>query len=76
MEYKDKYSQEEVRELINWFNNYDLPQSLQINTATYCPDLKATINAVRNQAIKHHENRIFNYAVRLLYEIKNKLENE
>lgn len=76
MEYKDKYSQEEVQELINWFKNYDLPQSLQINKATYCLDLKTTINAICSQATKHHENSIFNYAVRLLNEIKATLENK
>lgn len=75
MEYKEKYSIEEVQELVAWFKSTELPQSMQIDTAAFCPDLKSTVEALCEQALLHHENPTFNYAMWQLYQIKEKLQS-
>ncbi len=75
MEYKEMYSLEEIQELVNWFKNKQLPQSLQIDSATSCSDLKETVEALSEQAMLHYKNPTFNYAIRLLYQIKEKIED-
>ena len=75
MEYKDKYSLEEVQELVNWFKGRELPKSLQIEQATLCLNLKETVEALSEQSILHYENPTFNYAINLLYKIKERLED-
>ena len=37
---KKVYTVEEVDELKKWFDNQILPQSMQINSSAYSPDLK------------------------------------
>ena len=37
---KKVYTVEEVDELKKWFDNQTLPQSMQINSSAYSPDLK------------------------------------
>lgn len=75
MEYKEKYSLEEVQELIAWFKTKELPQTMQINAAAFSPNLRSTVEALCEQALLHHENATFNYAMRQLYEIKEKLQS-
>lgn len=75
MEYKEKYSLEEVQELVTWFKTIELPQSMQIDIATFCPDLKSTVDALCEQALSHHENPTFNYTMWQLYQIKEKLQS-
>ena len=41
-EKKESYSEEELNEMIVWFNNHadELPKEMQINKAAFTPDLK------------------------------------
>lgn len=75
MEYKEMYSLEEIQKLVDWFKNKQVPQSLQIDSATLCTNLKETIDALSEQALLHHKNPTFNYATRMLFQIKEKIES-
>lgn len=44
------YTHEELLELEEWFKKIDLPESIQLDKATYIPDLKDTINRLFVQA--------------------------
>ena len=47
---KKVYTVEEVDELKKWFDNQILPQSMQINSSAYSPDLKDTVAMLFEQA--------------------------
>ena len=42
---KESYSEEELNEMIVWFNNHanEFPKEMQINKAAFTPDLKLTV---------------------------------
>ena len=49
---KESYSEEELNEMIVWFNNHadELPKEMQINKAAFTPDLKLTVESCIMQA--------------------------
>ena len=49
---KESYSEEELNEMIVWFNNHanELPKEMQINKAAFTPNLKLTIESCIMQA--------------------------
>ena len=51
-EKKESYSEEELNEMIVWFNNHadELPKEMQINKAAFTPDLKLTVESCIMQA--------------------------
>lgn len=51
-EKKESYSEEELNEMIIWFNNHadELPKEMQINKAAFTPDLKLTVESCIMQA--------------------------
>lgn len=48
---KKVYTVEEVDELKKWFDNQTLPQSMQINSSAYSPDLKIQWRCCLNKHI-------------------------
>ena len=63
---KESYSEEELNEMIVWFNNHadELPKEMQINKAAFTPDLKLTVESCIMQA----------GAFRMLQQIRENLE--
>ena len=51
-EKKESYSEEELNEMIVWFNNHanEFPKEMQINKAAFTPDLKLTVESCIMQA--------------------------
>lgn len=49
---KESYSEEELNEMIVWFNNHadELPKEMQINKAAFTLDLKLTVESCIMQA--------------------------
>ena len=53
---KESYSEEELNEMIVWFNNHaadhanEFPKEMQINKAAFTPDLKLTVESCIMQA--------------------------
>ena len=68
------YTHEELLELEEWFKQIDLPESIQLDKATYGPDLKDTINRLFVQAEINYENPKMQGAIYLLERLKAKLE--
>ena len=49
------YTKEEIQELEHWFDSKELPKSLQLDKATYIPDLKETLHRLFLQADQCYE---------------------
>ena len=74
---KKSYSEEELNEMIAWFNNHanKLPKEMQINKAAFTPNLKLTIESCIMQAKQNLGNYKMAGAFRLLQQIGENLEN-
>lgn len=71
---KRTYTEEEVDELKNWFNTQTLPQSMQINSSAFTPDLKKTVEMLFAQADVSFNNPKMQGCLHLLEKIKKNLE--
>ena len=71
---KKVYTIEDVDELKRWFDAQTLPQSMQINSSAYSPDLKDTVAMLFEQAYICYNNPKMQGCLLLLENIKNNLE--
>ena len=67
---------EELNELKAWFQGQKLPQTMQIDKATFTPDLENTIDMLFEQAYIYNENPKMQGSILLLKKIKAKIEEE
>lgn len=68
------YTRDELRDLEEWFNNINLPESIQLDKATYIPNVKDTINRLMVQAEINCDNPKMQGPIYLLERLKAKLE--
>lgn len=68
------YTREELDELEEWFKGKELPESIQLDKATFIPDLKDTLERLIVQADINCENPKMQGAVYLLERLKAKLQ--
>lgn len=75
MEKKSIHSQDDIKEIAEWFaaRRDRLPQTLQLNKATRLPDLPHTVNLLLDLANAQRGNATFDNEVNLLFEIRNRL---
>ena len=73
MEKKELYTEEKLDELLNWFSGRDLPKALQIDEATFTPNLQDTIDRLSGQARLCFKNPKMQGCIYLLEKIKTKL---
>lgn len=73
---KKTYTLPEVKELTEWLRAQPLPKDMQIDKATYTPNLKATVNTLCEQALLYHSNPKMQGIFILLEKIKSNLENK
>ena len=73
---KKVYTVEEVDELKKWFDNQTLPQSMQINSSAYSPDLKDTVAMLFEQSYIFCKNPKMQGCLLLLENIKKNLEEK
>ena len=66
---------DELHELGDWFNQQDLPQDLQLDKATYIPNLKDTIHRLLTQSEISYNNPKMQGCIILLLNLKKKLES-
>ncbi|WP_455670920.1 DUF6965 family protein [Phocaeicola faecalis] len=71
---KKVYTIEDVDELKKWFDAQTLPQSMQINSSAYSPDLKDTVAMLFEQAYICYNNPKMQGCLLLLENIKKNLE--
>lgn len=74
---KESYSEEELNEMIIWFNNHtnELPKEMQINKAAFTPDLKLTIESCIMQAKQNLGNDKMGGPFLILKQIRANIEN-
>lgn len=68
------YTRDELRDLEEWFNNINLPESILLDKATYIPNVKDTINRLMVQAEINCDNPKMQGPIYLLERLKAKLE--
>lgn len=76
MEKKRTHTIEEIDELKNWFeeNSNKLPQTMQIDSSAFTPDLPKTVDMLFDQAYICYENPKMQGCILLLKRIKKNLE--
>lgn len=69
---------EEIDELKIWFQEHQnqLPETMQIDSSAYTPDLKETISMLFDQAYICYENPKMQGCIYLLKKIKRNLESK
>ena len=74
---KESYSEEELNEMIVWFNNHadELPKKMQINKAAFTPNLKLTIESCIMQAKQNLGNYKMGGPFLILKQIRANIEN-
>lgn len=68
------YTREELHELEEWFNNVQLPESIQLDKATFIPNVKDTLSRLILQAEINCDNPKMQGAIYILERLKAKLE--
>ena len=76
MEKKRTHTLEEINELKSWFeaNQEKLPETMQIDSSAFSPDLRDTIDMLFEQAYICYENSKMQGCIRFLKKIKKNLE--
>lgn len=75
VEYKKHYSDEEINEVITWFQERmdRLPQSLDMGKGTMLPDLKRTVRLYFDIAELHKDNPTYAAQIHHLFKIRDAL---
>lgn len=68
------YTREELAELEAWFKGIQLPESLQLDKATFIPDVRETLDRLVLQAEINCDNPKMQGPIYLLERLKAKLE--
>lgn len=68
------YTREELAELEAWFKSIQLPESLQLDKATFIPDVRETLDRLVLQAEINCDNPKMQGPIYLLERLKAKLE--
>ena len=77
MEYvRHLYTEEELKTLFKWFDAQVLPDTMQLDNATYIPDVRETLLRLKGQAVLCRENPKMQGCIILLERIKAKLKNK
>lgn len=76
MEKKRTHTIEEIDELRNWFeaNRDKIPETMQIDSSAFTPNLPETISMLFDQAYICYENPKMQGSIRLLKKIKKLIE--
>ena len=76
MEKKRTHTLEEINELKSWFeaNQEKLPETMQIDSSAFSPDLRDTIDMLFEQAYICYENPKMQGCIRFLKKIKKNVE--
>jgi hypothetical protein len=68
------YTREEIDAMKKWFDSQKLPDSMQITTSAYSPNLKETLQHLFEQAYDSFENPKMYGSIRILEHIKENIE--
>lgn len=68
-----KYTEEEIKDLINWFKGKKLPKSIRIDQAIFIPDVERCI-ALMSEIVINKQNKTFESTADMLFKIKDLVE--
>ena len=68
------YTRDDLRELEEWVKSVELPESIQLDKATYIPNLKDTLAKLVTQAEINCDNPKMQGPIYILERLKTKLE--
>lgn len=68
-----KYTEEEIKDLINWFKGKKLPKSIRIDQAIFIPDVERCITLM-SEIVINKQNRTFESTADMLFKIKDLVE--
>lgn len=68
-----KYTEEEIKDLINWFKGKRLPKSIRIDQAIFIPDVERCI-ALMSEIVINKQNKTFESTADMLFKIKDLVE--
>lgn len=76
MDYKKQYTAAELAELKAWFAAHkdQLPATLQLDQATFVPDVARAVAQLEEIADLHYANPTFSGQIYLLFKIRQKIE--
>lgn len=72
MDYKKRYTPEEIKEVAEWFKNHkeQMPQSLDVDKATHIPNFPSTVNSYIDIAQAHMDNATYSGQIYLLFKMR------
>lgn len=78
MEYKQLFSKDEIDAVVEWFNNHkdQMPESLQVDKATYLPDFPRTVNNYIDIAHVHYQNPTYSGQIFFLFKLQEAMKKE
>lgn len=76
MEFPKIYTEDDVQELVAWYDGRELPESLVLSPSTAIPDLRKTVSLLLDVAKEHWANQNFAGYIIRLEEIRRKLEGQ
>lgn len=76
--FKKHYTQADLKEVCDWFEAHEteLPDSLQLDKATYYKSLKSTVKTYRELVKLHGDNPTFSGQFHQLFLIREKIMGE
>lgn len=76
MDYKKIYTPDELRDVCEWMASHipGFPESLQLDDATFIPDLHQTVEQLILLAKKHYNSPTYGGQLLLLFRIREKME--
>lgn len=78
MEYKKHFTDEELRELLDWFekNKDILPESLYLDKATFIKDFKHTLRLYYDIVHEHKDNPTYSGQIYQLFKARKVIEQK
>lgn len=76
MDFKNGHSSEEIKTLRAWFESHktEIPASLQLDEATFIPDLPTTFDNFLSVAELHGNNPTYRGQIHLLFKMKKRMD--
>ena len=71
-----KYDEDSVKALIEWAKTTSFPQQMRLNEGENIYDVKHFVETTLSDIKAHFPNATFNPAIKHLYQLKEKMEEE
>lgn len=73
MEYKPKYTKDEVDDLVNWFTTHTFEKELDVGGGIYIKNMQKAVESMIQIAQTKYENTTFSGQIYLLFRMRDEL---